>query len=50
MKPLRRRWWLMIAGGGILVLVYLTSGRTLPLLARWLDVGGLRTRPTTWCC
>ena len=28
------------AVGGILILVFATRERTLPLLARWLDVGG----------
>lgn len=35
-----RRWRLMLAAGSMLILLYATSGRTLPLLARWLDVGG----------
>jgi len=40
MKCPRFRWWLIIAAFAILILVFATSQRTLPLLARWLDVGG----------
>ena len=40
MKRLRRCWWLILAVGGILLLVLATNRWTLPLLARWLDVGG----------
>jgi uncharacterized SAM-binding protein YcdF (DUF218 family) len=34
------RWRLMLAAGGMLILLWATSGRSLPLLAGWLDVGG----------
>ncbi len=40
MKCPTRRWWLIAAVGGILILVFATRERTMPLLARWLDVGG----------
>ncbi|MGO9107807.1 MAG: YdcF family protein [Thermoguttaceae bacterium] len=40
MKCPRLRWWLIVAVGGILILVFAMNHRTLPLLARWLDVGG----------
>jgi uncharacterized SAM-binding protein YcdF (DUF218 family) len=40
MKLPRRRWWAVIAVVGILILVYALKQSTLPLLARWLDVGG----------
>ncbi len=37
---MKRRYWLIVAVGGILILVFATKQWTLPLLARWLDVGG----------
>ncbi len=40
MKWPKRRWWPIVAVVGILILAFATSERTLPLLARWLDVGG----------
>ena len=40
MKYPRRCWWRIVAVVGILILVFATHQRTLPLLARWLDVGG----------
>jgi uncharacterized SAM-binding protein YcdF (DUF218 family) len=40
MKGPWRRWWLIVAIGGMLMLVFAMRPQTLPLLARWLDVGG----------
>jgi len=40
MKIAKCRWWLILAIVGILILVFATKQRMLPLLARWLDVGG----------
>jgi uncharacterized SAM-binding protein YcdF (DUF218 family) len=41
MKNPLRRYWPVIAVSGILILVFATKQWTLPLAARWLDVGGL---------
>jgi uncharacterized SAM-binding protein YcdF (DUF218 family) len=39
MKLRSRRIWLFLAVGGLLLLAFATRQRTLPWLARWLDVG-----------
>lgn len=41
MKCPSRRWWLVLAVGGILFLVFALRQQILPLVAKWLDVGGL---------
>ncbi len=40
MKCRRRCCWLLLASGGILILAFAMRQQILPLLARWLDVGG----------